>query len=96
MLTPITRIQNLMRQAGGYQCPHFRIDKVNLQNKKSRCCANSQGDEFAPVCSLINGLCTGLAQCPRLDIKTKSELIKKWTEDLARGTHPNPLEYIKR
>jgi hypothetical protein len=87
------KIQNIMKQTGGYCCPHFELQRVKANSSKS--CCPGRGEELAPVCGLTNTLCIGLAQCPRLDLKTKSELIKKWTEDLARGAQPNPMQFIK-
>ena len=70
--------------SGGYTCPHF-VAKKNLQEQKTGCCGRTVGDDFIPVCTLVNGLCPGLVQCARLDIKTKSELIKEWRGDLQSG-----------
>lgn len=95
MIPALVKIQNLLRQAGGYRCPHFEVHKVN-PTKKPGCCGTDRGEQYVPVCGLINGVCTGLAQCPRLDVKTKSELIKQWTMDLKTNKNINPLEYVKK
>lgn len=94
--TALRAIENLMKQGGGYQCAHFEIHKARLTGQKKGCCGRTGDDQFIPTCGLINGLCTGLAQCPRLDVKTKSKLIKQWNEDLARKKPLNPLEYANK
>lgn len=94
-MNPLAKIQRVLYQSGGYQCPHFQIQKLPA-NKSWKTCCGDKGEQYAPVCKLINGLCVGLPQCPRLDIKTKSELIKQWSQDLQKNTVINPLDYIKK
>ena len=89
----IIRAQRILYQSGAYKCPHFKLQKVSDGSKK-RCCGNT-GENFIPVCSLVNGSCPGLPQCPRLDLQTKSEAIQLWKEDLRKNIVANPLDYIK-
>lgn len=93
-MNPLAKIQRVLFQIGAYKCPHFKVQKVpDIKTKKSCCGGNS--DQYIPICTLINGTCPGLPACPRLDIKTKGELIKEWTEDLHGNRQPNPIDYIK-
>lgn len=78
---------------GAYKCPHFRVQKVANNKVKKSCCGKD--DQYAPICTLIGGACPGLPGCPRLDVKTKGDLIKEWTEDLHQNKLPNPIDYIK-
>ena len=95
-MTPaITKIQNLLKQSGGYRCPHFKVSPTEGTSKRG-CCGSDRGTQYAPVCGLVNGICMGLAQCPRIDVATKSKLIQQWTDDLRRQRNINPLEYVKR
>lgn len=81
-----------LKFAGGYVCPHFAVRKIS---KKNGCCGKTMGTDYAPVCTLIKGggMCPGLANCPRLDIKTKGDLIRQWRSDLSsRSVIPHPKE----
>ena len=93
-MNDIIKAQRILQQTGGYCCPHFKLAKSDLLSTKNSCCGSS-GSQYAPYCTLIKGICTGLAQCPRLDIKSKSEYIQAWKEDISNNISVNPLEYIK-
>ena len=75
---------------GGYTCPHFSAE-LNTQVKDG-CCGRTMGEDYVPVCALTKSLCPGLIQCPRLDVKTKGELIKQWRADLESKKTINPLQ----
>lgn len=80
---------------GGYTCPHFSL-QLNQQLQKSGCCGQTMGDDYMPVCALTKTLCVGVVQCPRIDVKTKSELVKKWREDLQnQKSQPDIAKLLK-
>lgn len=93
MSAAIIKAQRILYQTGAYKCPHFKLQKVADPTTK-RCCGNT-GENYIPVCTLINGSCVGLPQCPRLDLQTKSQAIQEWKEDLRKNITTNPLDYIK-
>jgi hypothetical protein len=95
-MNSLVKIQQIMLQSGAYRCPHFEIQQVGSKQKSRACCNQKGGSELVPVCGLINNICPGLANCPRLDLQTKSSLIQAWTSDLAYQHKPNPTDYIKR
>lgn len=95
-MKPIVRAAAQLRATGSYLCPHLEVKKIDGKSgQKSGCCGNDKLDQFVPICSLINGACPGLTHCVRLDIQTKSELIRKWRSNLQKKIQVNPLEYIK-
>ena len=75
------QISNKLKSTGAYNCPHISVEKLEATGKG--CCG--QGSDYAMICSLANVLCPGLAPCPRLDLETKSELIKQWNQDIKCG-----------
>jgi hypothetical protein len=80
---------------GGYTCEFFSIEK-NTHQERSGCCGKTYGDDFVPVCSLTKTLCPGIIQCPRLDVKTKSELIKQWRIDLQSNAVIDPSSFTNK
>ena len=93
-MNPLAKIQRILFQLGSYKCPHFYVQQVPDVKAKKSCCGGS-GDQYLPVCSLVGAACPGLPNCPRLDLKTKGNLIKEWTNDLHGNKQPNPLDHIK-
>lgn len=93
-MNDVVKAQRILYQTGGYCCPHFRLLKADQSSGKKSCC-DDRGSQFAPYCNLIKGICTGLAQCPRLDVKSKSEYIQSWKEDIHSSKNINPLDYVK-
>jgi len=92
-MSVVAKLQRILYQLGAYKCSHFRLQKIANGKKKS--CCGGKGDEYAPICGLVNAPCPGLAQCPRLDVTTKSALIQEWTKDVRSNTSINPVPYIK-
>ena len=79
------QIQALLRQTGAYLCSFFALIRTATSDKQSKCCGKVSDFTYNPVCKLSGQFCTGLAQCPKLDVATKSNLIKQWTIDVNTG-----------
>lgn len=82
---------NQIKFSGGYTCKHFKLKK---QKVKRWCCGGSDED-YLPLCALNNQLCPGLVQCLLLGAVEKSELVKKWREDLDNNTDINGKDFIE-
>lgn len=82
---------NQIKFTGGYKCPHFLLKKA----KGKRWCCGGNGDEYIPTCRLDNNLCSGLVQCLKLNVIEKSELIKKWREDLQSQVVVDGSKYVE-
>jgi len=81
----MSQIEAKLKANGSYKCSHLGLQQTpQFPGQKKTCCGGvrSPEDTLVPVCTLINGLCPGLVNCPRLDLKTKSELIQQWRQDL--------------
>lgn len=94
----IGTLQTKLKFTGAYKCPHLGLQHVpERSGTTSRCCAGavSPQDQFVPICTLANGLCPGLVSCPRLDIKTKGELIQQWRQDL-NANKPVDIEHLMK
>lgn len=94
-MKPLVKAAAQLRVTGAYLCSHLEIQKVKAK-PGAGCCGDAKLDQFVPVCTLIGGACPGLTHCVRLDLQTKSQLVKQWREDLKKKKQVNPLEYVKR
>ena len=88
-----TNIKKLLFRSGGYRCKHFRVRR--LENKKKKGCCGQRGDTFVAMCLLVNGVCPGLINCPRLDPATKSTTIKEWSEDVKNNKNIDVTKYLE-
>ena len=94
----MSQIQAKLKFTGAYKCSHLGLQQVPQNPNQGRsCCGGSRSpeDSLIPVCTLISGICPGLVNCPRLDLKTKSELIQQWRQDLSSDRPVNIQNLIK-
>lgn len=81
---------NQVKFTGSYTCRHFKLSK---QKVKSGCCG--AGEDYVCVCILDNQLCPGIVQCLKLGNVEKSNLVKKWREDLQSNKEVDVKEFIE-
>lgn len=90
----ISKAQKICYQFGSYKCPYFFLKRFKKPGGGRSCCGGGSED-LVPMCMLTNTSCPGVSQCLRLDVKTKSELIKEWSNDIRINKTLDPSGLIR-